>query len=73
MNTTADAPEKSAGQELKEILSTVLDRRKFLEECTPGYYNGEGQLSPKAASFSSVSGASVVRCRRRPGGRTAFR
>ncbi|OWK32854.1 flavin-containing monooxygenase [Sphingomonas mucosissima] len=37
----------------QQILSAVLDRRKFLEECTPGYYNGEGQLSPKAASFSS--------------------
>lgn len=36
-----------------EILSAVLDRRKFLEECTPGYYNGEGQVSPLAASFSS--------------------
>ena len=36
-----------------EILTAVLDRRKFLEECTPGYYNGEGQLSPLAASFSS--------------------
>ena len=36
-----------------EILAAVLDRRKFLEDCTPGYYNGEGQLSPLAASFSS--------------------
>lgn len=36
-----------------EILAAVLDRRKFLEECTPGYYNGEGQLSPLAASYSS--------------------
>ena len=37
----------------EEILAAVLDRRKFLEDCTPGYYNGEGQLSPVAASFSS--------------------
>ena len=37
----------------KEILSSLLDRRKFLEECTPGYYNGEGQLSPLAASYAS--------------------
>ncbi|PKB19366.1 cyclohexanone monooxygenase [Novosphingobium kunmingense] len=37
----------------QEILGAVLDRRKFLEECTPGYYNGEGQLSPLAASFAS--------------------
>jgi hypothetical protein len=44
----------------QEILSAVLDRRKFLEECTPGYYNGEGQLSPKAASFSSYGKGSVA-------------
>ena len=37
----------------QEILDAVLDRRKFQEECTPGYYNGEGQLSPLAASFAS--------------------
>lgn len=43
-----------------EILASVLDRRKFLEECTPGYYNGEGQLSPKAASFSSYGKGPVA-------------
>ena len=44
----------------QEILTAVLDRRKFLEECTPGYYNGEGQLSPQAASFSSYGKGSVA-------------
>lgn len=44
----------------QEILASVLDRRKFLEECTPGYYNGEGQLSPQAASFSSYGKGSVA-------------
>lgn len=37
----------------KEILDAVLDRRKFQEECTPGYYNNEGQPNPAAASFAS--------------------
>ncbi|RST31140.1 NAD(P)/FAD-dependent oxidoreductase [Sphingomonas ginkgonis] len=37
----------------REILDAVLDRRQFLEECTPGYYNGEGQISPLAASYAS--------------------
>ncbi|MCW1381877.1 NAD(P)-binding domain-containing protein [Novosphingobium sp. KCTC 2891] len=36
----------------REVLESLMDRRKFLEECTPGYYNGEGQLSPVAASFA---------------------
>ncbi len=44
----------------QEILASVLDRRKFLEECTPGYYNGEGQLSPQAASFSSYGKGPVA-------------
>jgi cyclohexanone monooxygenase len=44
----------------QEILAAVLDRRKFLEECTPGYYNGEGQLSPAAASLSSYGKGSVA-------------
>ena len=36
-----------------EILAAALDRRKFQEECTPGYYNNEGQVNPQAASFAS--------------------
>ena len=44
----------------QEILDAVLDRRKFMEECTPGYYNGEGKLSPLAASFSSYGKGSVA-------------
>lgn len=37
----------------KEILEAVLDRRKFQEECTPGYYNNEGQPNPAAASYAA--------------------
>ena len=36
-----------------EILTAILDRRKFQEECTPGYYNNEGQANPLAASYAS--------------------
>ncbi|WP_084419752.1 flavin-containing monooxygenase [Henriciella litoralis] len=42
------------------ILGAVLDRRKFLEECTPGYYNNEGQPSPEAASFAPYGKGSVA-------------
>ena len=44
-----------AGEEgwTQAILDSALDRRKFQEECTPGYYNGEGSLNPLAASFAS--------------------
>lgn len=42
----------------REILTRVMDNRQFLEECTPGYYNNEGQLSPQMASFASYGGGS---------------
>ncbi|QKR99908.1 NAD(P)/FAD-dependent oxidoreductase [Sphingomonas sp. CL5.1] len=45
----------------KEILEAVLDRRKFQEECTPGYYNGEGgKPSPLLASYASYGRGSVA-------------
>ena len=37
---------------LNTILSVGMDRQKYLSECTPGYYNNEGQVSPLAASFA---------------------
>ena len=53
-NLTRVEPSAAAERDWTDaILDAVLDRRKFLEECTPGYYNGEGQLSPLAASYSS--------------------
>jgi hypothetical protein len=39
----------------------VLDRRKFQEECTPGYYNGEGgKPNPLLASYASYGKGSVA-------------
>jgi cyclohexanone monooxygenase len=55
-----EATEAAENEWTQEILASVLDRRKFLEECTPGYYNGEGQLSPQAASFSSYGKGPVA-------------
>lgn len=51
--TRVEPTEKAENEWTQEILDAVLDRRKFMEECTPGYYNGEGILSPLAASFAS--------------------
>ena len=51
--TRVEPTEQAEEDWTQEILGAVLDRRKFLEECTPGYYNGEGKLSPLAASFAS--------------------
>jgi len=34
---------------VEEIMASAIQRQKFAEECTPGYYNNEGQPSPLAA------------------------
>ncbi len=49
IEATVDAEEAWTEQ----ILEAVLDRRKFQEECTPGYYNLEGKPDPAAASFAA--------------------
>ena len=33
---------------MKTILSLAILREKFAAECTPGYYNNEGQPAPAA-------------------------
>jgi cyclohexanone monooxygenase len=42
------------------ILKMVVDRQKYLSECTPGYYNNEGKASPLAASYASYGGGSMA-------------
>ncbi|MGH7016125.1 MAG: monooxygenase, partial [Caulobacteraceae bacterium] len=34
---------------VETIVSSAIQRQKFQEECTPGYYNNEGQPSALAA------------------------
>jgi cyclohexanone monooxygenase len=34
---------------VQTIMATAIMRQRFAEECTPGYYNNEGQPSPLAA------------------------
>jgi cyclohexanone monooxygenase len=45
-------PEAEAGW-VETILSVAVMRQKFLEECTPGYYNNEGKPSQLAARNGS--------------------
>jgi cyclohexanone monooxygenase len=37
-------------------VSTARNRQKYLQECTPGYYNGEGHVSPQVARNGAYSG-----------------
>lgn len=58
--TEIEATKAAEEEWTQEILEAVLDRRKFMEECTPGYYNNEGQASPLAASFASYGKGSMA-------------
>ncbi len=46
---TVEASELAEDEWVKTIQSLAIMRQKFFEECTPGYYNNEGKLSPLAA------------------------
>ena len=43
-----------------EIEASAMDRQKFLEECTPGYYNNEGQPSKLAVRNGSYGKGSIA-------------
>jgi cyclohexanone monooxygenase len=44
-------------------VETIVDRARntldFLESCTPGYYNNEGQPSKRAAQNTSYGGGPI--------------
>ena len=58
--TTVEATETAARAWRQTILDLAVDRRKFLEECTPGYYNSEGKTSPLAASYAPYGAGSMA-------------
>ncbi len=43
-----EASEAAEAEWVQTIISTAVMRQKFAEECTPGYYNNEGQPSATA-------------------------
>ena len=43
-----EASEEAEDEWVKTIISLAVLRRKFFEECTPGYYNNEGKPSERA-------------------------
>ncbi|MBN9533941.1 MAG: NAD(P)/FAD-dependent oxidoreductase [Alphaproteobacteria bacterium] len=44
-----EAAQEAESAWVETIASLAIMRQKFFEECTPGYYNNEGKLSPLAA------------------------
>jgi cyclohexanone monooxygenase len=45
---------------VETIVNSALQRQRFQEECTPGYYNNEGKPSPAAARNGSFGGGSIA-------------
>ena len=51
------------GEAEQDWVQTVIDKSRislpFLESCTPGYYNNEGQPERRAAQNSTYGGGSI--------------
>ena len=47
--TVVETSEAAEAAWVQEVVDSALQRAKFAEECTPGYYNNEGQPSALAA------------------------
>nr|QQZ49273.1 hypothetical protein JKL49_19560 [Phenylobacterium glaciei] len=50
---TVEASQEAESAWVEKILSLAIMRQKFQEECTPGYYNNEGQPSALAVRNGS--------------------
>ncbi|MBI1329343.1 MAG: NAD(P)-binding protein [Alphaproteobacteria bacterium] len=46
---TVEASEQAEKEWVQTIISLAVMRQRFLEECTPGYYNNEGKPSERAS------------------------
>ena len=57
---TVEATEAAEQAWRRTILEIILNRRRFQEECTPGYYNNEGQTSPLAATYAPYGAGSMA-------------
>ena len=45
---------------VQTVVESAIDRQKFAEECTPGYYNNEGMPSPLAARNGPYGKGSIA-------------
>ncbi|MBV9330224.1 MAG: NAD(P)/FAD-dependent oxidoreductase [Alphaproteobacteria bacterium] len=57
---TVEASLEAESEWVKTIESLAIMRQKFLEECTPGYYNNEGQPSERAARNSPYGAGPIA-------------
>src|SRR5215472_3997602 len=57
---TVEASAEAESEWVRTIESLAIMRQKFLEECTPGYYNNEGQPSVRAARNSPYGAGPIA-------------
>ena len=57
---TLEATEEAEQAWVQEIIGSALSRQQFAEECTPGYYNNEGQPNPAAVRNGSYGKGSIA-------------
>jgi cyclohexanone monooxygenase len=62
--TTVEAGRDAQDAWTREIVTSTEQRRAFLEECTPGYYNNEGQLDERSARHLSYGRGPIAYVRR---------
>jgi len=57
---TIEPSEEGEAEWVKTIETTAIVRRRFFEECTPGYYNNEGQPNNALARRNGTFGAGPI-------------
>ena len=55
-----EATEEAEAAWVQEVMDSAIQRQKFAEECTPGYYNNEGKPSPLAARNGPYGKGSII-------------
>ncbi len=55
-----EATEEAEAAWVQEVIDSAIQRQKFAEECTPGYYNNEGKPSPLAARNGPYGKGSII-------------
>jgi len=58
--TVVEATPEAEATWVEEIINKAIMRQKFAEECTPGYYNNEGQPSPAAVRNGSYGAGPIA-------------
>jgi cyclohexanone monooxygenase len=58
--TVIEAAPEAEAEWVQAIMNTAILRQKFFDECTPGYYNNEGQPSPAAVRNGSYGGGPIA-------------